>query len=70
MTMLVADIGDGNEAFRYGMEHRIDNTSTPQLLIRTSNGDRFYLRENITIKCIKHFYNQYKNNELVPFYMS
>jgi hypothetical protein len=55
--VVLCDVGDGVDGWRFGQEYRVDNSSTPVVLIREGD-DKFFLRENITIKSIKNFYNK------------
>jgi len=55
---------------RFGQEYRLDNTTSPTVVLRSSNGDRFFLREDITIKNIKRFYNNWKSDGLKKFQLS
>ncbi len=56
MTVVLCDVGDGADGWRFGREYMVDNSSTPVVLIR-SGDDRYFLREDVTLKTIKNFYN-------------
>ena len=56
ISILVCDVGNTHEQVAFGKEYGVDNKTTPVVVIRPSNGEKYYLKDNVNIKNIKKFY--------------
>ena len=52
---------------RFASEYDLTPEMVPAAIIRSKNGERFFLKEDVTIKSIKKFYNDWKHGALTPY---